>query len=108
MTDQEFREALMQVSSTTLFALDELWGSSDQSGDSISLLDTIQETGAQVKDLDIGLIDFISVYQDREVCLCWKLGEEGIAFWHGTEEGFAGRKPIDQDFRDGHRGDSSN
>jgi len=43
MSDQEFREALMQVSSTTLFALDELWGSSDQSGDSISLLDTIQD-----------------------------------------------------------------
>ena len=43
MTDQEFRDALVQVSSTTLFALDELWGSGDQSGDSISLLDTIQD-----------------------------------------------------------------
>jgi len=64
------------------------------------LLEEIQETGAIVKDLDIGLIDFLSVYQNREVCLCWKLGEEGIAYWHGTEEGFAGRKPIDQDFLD--------
>ncbi len=43
MTEQEFRDALQQVSSTTLFALDELWGSNDQSGDSISLLDTIQD-----------------------------------------------------------------
>jgi len=64
------------------------------------LLEEIQETGAIVKDLDIGLIDFLSVYQNREVCLCWKLGEDGIAYWHGTEEGFAGRKPIDQDFLD--------
>jgi len=64
------------------------------------LLEEIQETGAIVKDLDIGLIDFLSVYQNREVCLCWKLGEDGITFWHGTEEGFAGRKPIDQDFLD--------
>ena len=64
------------------------------------LLEEIQETGAIVKDLDIGLIDFLSVYQNREVCLCWKLGEDCIAFWHGTEEGFAGRKPIDQDFLD--------
>ena len=43
MTEQEFRDALQQVSSTTLFALDELWGSNDQSGDSSSLLDTIQD-----------------------------------------------------------------
>jgi hypothetical protein len=71
------------------------------------LLDEIQEKGAMVKDLDIGLIDFLSLYQNREVCLCWKLGEDGIAFWHGTEEGFAGRKPIDQDFRDRHKGDSA-
>ncbi len=43
MSESEFRDALQQVSSTTLFALDELWGSGDQSGDSISLLDTIQD-----------------------------------------------------------------
>lgn len=43
MTDDEFRDALQQVSTTTLFALDELWQSGDQSGDSISLLDTIQD-----------------------------------------------------------------
>ncbi|MGH9355093.1 MAG: DUF2203 family protein [Terriglobia bacterium] len=31
----------------------------------------------------------------REVYLCWKLGEPGIEYWHGVEEGFAGRKPLD-------------
>jgi hypothetical protein len=67
-----------------------------------SALDRIGHTGAVVKDLDIGLIDFLSLYQGREVCLCWKLGEDRIAFWHGTEEGFRGRKPIDDDFLRGH------
>jgi len=65
----------------------------------------IQEAGAQVKDLDIGLIDFPSLYRGEEVCLCWKLGEGRIEYWHGVSEGFAGRKKIDQEFRENHRGD---
>lgn len=63
-----------------------------------SALTEIERTGAMVKDLDIGLIDFLSTYRGQEVCLCWKLGEDRIRFWHGTEEGFRGRKPIDDDF----------
>jgi len=43
-----------------------------------------------------GLLDFMTRYRDRDVCLCWKLGEKGIGHWHGTEEGYAGRKPIDE------------
>ncbi len=62
-------------------------------------LERIEQLGALVKDLDIGLIDFLSIHQGREVCLCWKLGEERIAFWHSIEEGFRGRKPIDDEFR---------
>lgn len=71
-----------------------------------SAMERIGHTGAMVKDLDIGLIDFLSVYRGREVCLCWKLGEDRIAFWHGTEEGFRGRKPIDEEFLRGHGGES--
>ncbi len=71
-------------------------------------LDAIQGYGCLVKDLDIGLIDFPTLFRGREVYLCWKLGERGIGFWHGVEEGFAGRKPIDQDFLDHHRGDATN
>jgi len=67
-------------------------------------LHQIEQTGAQVKDLEIGLIDFLCLYQGREVCLCWKLGEDRIRFWHGTEEGFRGRKAIDDDFVKEHRG----
>ena len=70
-------------------------------------LEHVEETGALVKDLDIGLIDFMARFEERDVCLCWKLGETGIHFWHGAEEGFGGRKPIDDVFRDGHSGDGA-
>ena len=60
--------------------------------------DTLAEIaamGVQIKDLDIGLLDFPCVVDDAIVLLCWKYGEEKIEFWHGMEEGFKGRKPID-------------
>jgi len=56
----------------------------------------IDSIGVQVKDLDIGLLDFPCHVDGRIVLLCWKLGEKSITHWHGTEEGFAGRKPIDE------------
>ena len=55
----------------------------------------VDATGVQVKDLDIGLLDFPCVVEERVILLCWKLGEKAITHWHGTEEGFSGRKPID-------------
>ena len=63
-----------------------------------------EDLGVLIKDLDIGLIDFLTLYGGREVCLCWKLGEDGIQFWHGPEEGFRGRKAIDEEFLHNHRG----
>ena len=68
----------------------------------------VHELGCVVKDLDIGLVDFPTLFRGEEVCLCWKLGESGIGFWHGMQEGFAGRKPIDAEFREQHRGDAAN
>ncbi len=68
-------------------------------------IEQIQELGCVVKDLDTGLVDFPTLFRGAEVYLCWKLGEPAIAFWHGVEEGFRGRKAIDQDFRDHHQGD---
>ena len=70
-----------------------------------SAIEQVQAIGCVVKDLDIGLIDFPTEFRGEEVYLCWKLGEAEIEFWHGVEEGFGGRKAIDQDFRDHHRGD---
>ncbi len=56
----------------------------------------IDATGIQVKDIDIGLLDFPCRVEGEIILLCWKLGEKAITQWHGTEEGFAGRKPIDE------------
>ena len=61
--------------------------------DALAEIDSI---GVQVKDIDIGLLDFPCEVEGQIVLLCWKLGESGITHWHGTDEGFAGRKPIDE------------
>jgi hypothetical protein len=56
----------------------------------------IDATGVQVKDIDIGLLDFPCKVDGETVLLCWKLGETKIGFWHDTNSGFAGRRPIDE------------
>ena len=57
----------------------------------------INAIGVQVKDLEMGLLDFPCKVESGEiVLLCWKLGETAITHWHGLEEGYAGRKPIDE------------
>jgi hypothetical protein len=68
-------------------------------------VERIQETGCLVKDLDRGLVDFPTLFRGEEVYLCWKLDEPAIGFWHRIEDGFAGRKQIDEEFRVNHRGD---
>ncbi|HXK03950.1 MAG TPA: DUF2203 domain-containing protein [Verrucomicrobiae bacterium] len=72
-----------------------------------SAVEAVQETGCLIKDLDIGLVDFPTLFNGVEVYLCWKLGEPAIQFWHGVDEGFKGRKPIDREFLEHHRGDRS-
>jgi hypothetical protein len=59
------------------------------------LLHAIQDMGIEVKDLTIGLIDFVALHDGREVYLCWKYGEESVQCWHEIEAGFAGRQPLD-------------
>ncbi|HKS77882.1 MAG TPA: DUF2203 domain-containing protein [Gaiellaceae bacterium] len=61
------------------------------------LVDEITEHGAQVKDLDTGLIDFPALRHGETVLLCWQLGEDEIAWWHRIEDGFAGRRPLPLD-----------
>jgi hypothetical protein len=70
-----------------------------------SSLEKLDEMGVVVKDLDIGLVDFPTLYRDEEVYLCWRMDERDIGFWHGVDEGFAGRREIDQSFIDNHRGE---
>jgi hypothetical protein len=54
----------------------------------------IHESGALVKDLDEGLVDFPARREGADVLLCWRLGEDEIGYWHGLDEGFSGRKPL--------------
>ena len=58
------------------------------------LVDEIGEHGAEVKDIDEGLIDFPALHRGETVLLCWKLGEDQIRYWHRVEDGFAGRRPL--------------
>ena len=58
------------------------------------ILTEIQSHGVQVKDLDAGLLDFPWRRGEEVVLLCWRLGEEEIGYWHGMDEGYAGRKPL--------------
>ncbi len=57
-------------------------------------VDELSEIGCELKDYQTGLIDFIGRHEGRDVCLCWKLGEEKIAHWHEADTGFAGRQPV--------------
>jgi hypothetical protein len=61
----------------------------------IRYVNAVHERGAIVKDVDTGLVDFPARLHGEEVLLCWRLGEEQVAHWHGLEEGFAGRKLLD-------------
>jgi hypothetical protein len=60
-----------------------------------ALIHQIQDLGAQIKDINTGLLDFSALKDGREVYLCWQYGEDDIQFWHEIEAGFAGRQPIE-------------
>jgi hypothetical protein len=61
------------------------------------LVDEIASHGAQVKDMDSGLVDFPALRHGETVLLCWRLGEEEITWWHTAGDGFAGRRPLPLD-----------
>ena len=56
----------------------------------------IRAHGCLLKDLNKGLIDFLSVQDGREVYLCWQIGEPDVAFYHELHTGFAGRQKLNQ------------
>lgn len=62
-------------------------------------LASIARLGGAPKDLGMGLVDFPFLLEGEEVNLCWRFGEKKIRFWHGLDEGFAGRKPIPEALR---------
>jgi len=58
------------------------------------LVGELSAVGCEVKDFQLGLVDFIGRHQGRDVYLCWKLGEPQIGHWHELDAGFAGRQPV--------------
>ncbi len=58
------------------------------------LIAELQQVGVELKDFEKGLIDFPCMHDGREICLCWKLGEDQIVAWHETDAGFAGRQDV--------------
>ena len=52
------------------------------------------EWDVTLRDISAGLIDFPAFANGRPIWLCWRLGEDDIAWWHTSDEGFAGRKPL--------------
>jgi len=62
------------------------------------LRDELQEIGCELKDYALGLVDFPAIRDQREILLCWKLGEERIGFWHEPDRGFPSRRPIPEDW----------
>ena len=63
----------------------------------VAVLEELERLGVQVKDLDRGLVDFPCVHRGSVVLLCWELGEDEVAYWHGADEGYAGRRPLPLD-----------
>ena len=59
-----------------------------------ALVRRVQETGALLKDVNTGLVDFLSIHKGHEVFLCWQYDESEVSFWHDLNAGFAGRQPI--------------
>ena len=58
------------------------------------LLGQIQDMGGIVRDVKSGMVDFFSIHDGREICLCWTYGEEKIRYWHEADDEFEERKPI--------------
>jgi hypothetical protein len=59
------------------------------------LLETIEQSGIVLRDIDRGLVDFPALMDGREIYLCWELGEDDVDYWHELETGFGGREPLD-------------
>jgi hypothetical protein len=94
LTDTEAHEALSEAAPTN--------GGGEQ-GQQVGvaflevrrLLETVERAGIVLRDIDRGLVDFPALLEDREIYLCWELGEDEVAYWHDLEGGYGGREPLD-------------
>ena len=59
-----------------------------------AIVQEIEDSGAHLKDVQLGLVDFPAERDGEIVYLCWQFGEPEVAFWHRMEDGFSGRQPL--------------
>jgi hypothetical protein len=93
LTDTEAHEALSEAAPTN--------GGGEQ-GQQVGvaflevrrLLETVERAGIVLRDIDRGLVDFPALLEEREIYLCWELGEDEVAYWHDLEGGYGGREPL--------------
>ena len=81
---QELRERIEKLTAAQMKLLEEFQAALQQ----------LETLGCVLKDVSTGLIDFYSLREGEVVCLCWRVGEKRIGFWHRLEDGFAGRQPV--------------
>src|SRR6185436_3734642 len=102
---------MMQARENIIAARPEVWpilekaannGGSKHAGELIFEFEKVQkaskrltEMGLFLKDINTGLVDFLSLRDGREVYLCWRYDEPTVAHWHDLEAGFAGRQPLE-------------
>ncbi|NMP22851.1 DUF2203 domain-containing protein [Sulfobacillus harzensis] len=63
-----------------------------------TILTGINQRGCRVTDVETGLVDFPAEVEGQPVYLCWQKDEPEVGYYHGLEEGFAGRRPLPQRF----------
>jgi hypothetical protein len=59
-----------------------------------AIVGEVEQGGAELKDVRLGLVDFPAEHEGEVVYLCWQFGEPEVAFWHRLQDGFAGRRPL--------------
>jgi hypothetical protein len=92
-------DASMTILQDETFAPDGLEAEADRlralAAEITEAVERVNDLGCLVKDVDTGLVDFYALQEGDPVFLCWQFGEPAVSAWHGLEEGFAGRKPIE-------------
>jgi hypothetical protein len=106
LVKQIVRDILINASKIKFF-VESMGKAAEENPEVLSLAEEIngymkelEEIGCSYKDwsFELGLVDFPSIIDGKEVLLCWRSDEESVKYYHGLLEGFAGRKPIPDDY----------
>lgn len=106
LVKQIVRDILINASKIKFF-VESMGKAAEENPEVLSLAEEIngymkelEEIGCSYKDwsFELGLVDFPSIIDGKEVLLCWRSDEKSVKYYHGLLEGFAGRKPIPDDY----------